>query len=65
MTVFALASEYSRLSPAEQDRVTHIIADDGDWTPEQISAYLQRWRDADIHYELSPDDWTTKAGELL
>ncbi len=37
---YALASEYDRLSPEQQAAVTHIIADDGDWTQGQIDAYI-------------------------
>lgn len=34
----ALASELDRLTPAQRDSVTHILADDGEWSEEQISA---------------------------
>lgn len=34
---FALASEYDRLTPEQQSRVTEILIDDGDWTEEQIA----------------------------
>lgn len=40
MTTFALASEYHRLTPAQRDQVDHIICDDGNWTLEQIAAYM-------------------------
>lgn len=59
MTTFALASEYHRLTSEQRDRVTHIIADDGEWTPAQISAYINRWAYTfpDPLPEPTPDDW--------
>lgn len=65
MKIFALASELHRLAPVDAARVTHVIADDGEWPSERITAYLARWRDADILADVHGDDWTTKAGELL
>lgn len=38
--MIALASEYPRLTPAQRASVTHIIADDGDWTQDQIDAHV-------------------------
>lgn len=43
MTTFALASEYHRLTSAQRDQIDHIIADDGDWTADQIQSYINQW----------------------
>ena len=53
---FALASEYHLLSPSQQSQVTHILIDDGDWSPAMILAATtvipeskdndERWEDA-------------------
>lgn len=37
MPTYALASEYHRLTPSQQSQVTHILADDGEWTKAQIA----------------------------
>ena len=64
MTTFALLSELPRLTPDAIASVDHIICDDGDWSPEEITAYINNWRGHSIiHAE--PDDWTRKDGGLL
>jgi len=65
--IFALASELHRLKPDDIRRVDHIIADDGTWSPEDITAYIARWRSHCILAEVEPavDDWTRYQGELL
>jgi hypothetical protein len=55
MTVYALASEYGRLTPTQQSAVTHIIADDGTWTPDQITAALNGGPLDRVRHE---EDWT-------
>lgn len=42
MTSFALASEYPRLSASQKNLVTHIIADDGEWTEAEIQSYIAK-----------------------
>lgn len=64
MPTFALASELHRLSPDAIDRVDHIIADDGDWTPEQIRHYIANWHGITV-VEPATDDWTRYDGALL
>lgn len=60
MTTFALASELDRLTRAQRQQVTHIIADDGEWTEAQISAHINQYSAAypDPLPEPFPDDWT-------
>lgn len=41
MTTYCLASEYDRLSPAQQAVVDCILADDGEWTHEMIAHAIQ------------------------
>jgi hypothetical protein len=41
MTMYTLSSEYDRLTSEQQDRVTHIIADDGEWTEEMITSAME------------------------
>lgn len=57
MTRFALLSELHRLSPDAIARVDHIICDDGDWTPEQITHYINQWSGHNI-LTSDEDDWT-------
>lgn len=54
MTTYALASEYDRLTPAQQAQVDHILADDGDWTKEMIALAIQFPLERIDH----EDDWT-------
>lgn len=56
MTTFALASEYHRLTPAQKDRVEHIICDDGEWTRDQIQQYIATCFITDIETERR-DGW--------
>jgi hypothetical protein len=62
---FALLSELHRLTPDQIAQVDHIICDDGDWSKEEIAAYIDRWRENCVIAEVMPDDWTSKHGELL
>lgn len=41
MTTYCLASEYDRLSPEQQAKVDHILADDGEWDREMIALAIQ------------------------
>ena len=52
--IYCLASEYDRLSPEQASTVTHILIDDGDWSPEQISTAIHGLPDPSP----LPDDWT-------
>jgi hypothetical protein len=54
MTTYALASEYDRLTPAQQRLVDVILADDGEWTREMIALAIQFPLESPRH----PDDWT-------
>lgn len=66
MTTFALLSELNRLKPDEIARIDHIIIDDGEWSNEQISHYINQWPAHNIlTCESIEDDWTRKDGELL
>jgi 3-keto-L-gulonate-6-phosphate decarboxylase len=56
MPRFALASELHRLTPDQIILIDHIIADDGDWTCEQIAHYIAQWHTLEIVPH--PDDWT-------
>ena len=40
---FALASNWHLLTPAQRQHCDHIIIDSGDWSPAQITAYINRW----------------------
>lgn len=40
MTTYCLASEYHRLTPAQQSQVDHILIDDGEWTEAQIASAM-------------------------
>jgi len=56
MPRFALLSDLPHLSPDAIAQIDHIIADDGDWTPEQIAHYIAQWQTCErIDHE---DDWT-------
>lgn len=48
MTTFALLSELHRLTPDQITCVDHIICDDGDWSNEQVSHYINTWRGHNI-----------------
>ena len=63
MTTFALLSELHRLKPDQIALVDHIIADDGDWSEEQISHYINRWHGHNVLPD--PEDWARYDGELL
>jgi hypothetical protein len=52
-TVYCLASQYDRLTPEQQIAVTHILADDGTWTEEQIIHAIYGSPDP-----IPLDDWT-------
>jgi hypothetical protein len=39
---FALASEWDRLTPEQLAQVTDWIADDGEWSDQQIADYINR-----------------------
>lgn len=54
MTTYALASEYDRLTSAQQDQVNHIIADDGEWDREMIALAIQFPLERVDH----EDDWS-------
>ena len=51
--VYCLASEWDRLTTAQQAQVTMILIDDGEWSPEQIFEAI-----ASPPIPFSPDDWT-------
>jgi hypothetical protein len=59
--MFALASEWDRLTPEQQAKVTWVIADDGDWTDAEIEAYIEK------HFGVTeltchPEDWSKPCG---
>jgi hypothetical protein len=51
MTVYALASEYDRLTPAQRLRVDHILIDDGDWTEAMIAKAMGQQSLADQQFD--------------
>lgn len=57
--MIALQSEYPRLTPEQQAKVRILIVDDGDWSEEQIRAYVENhWGWAEPLER--PEDWTKK-----
>ena len=65
MPRFALASRLHLLSPDQIARLDHIICDDGDWTPEQIAAYISRWHSMCVLTDPTCDDWIGNQGANL
>ena len=65
MPTFALASELHRLSPDAIARIDHIIADDGDWTPEQIQFYIRLYTASYAATDPTCDDWTHPTSDNL
>lgn len=55
MTTFALASEYHHLSPAQKDRVEHIIADDGTWSLTQIASYMANFKCGTYEFDIETE----------
>jgi hypothetical protein len=58
MPIFALASELDLLSPTDRARTTHIIADDGEWSEDQIHLYISLWLGTCPDHNPLIDDWT-------
>lgn len=65
MTTFVLLSEIHRLRPSQLDIPDlHIICDDGDWSQEQVSHYINQWRGHNIlHLERYLDGEEERTGD--
>lgn len=59
--MIALASEYDRLTPMQQARVTMLVLDDGTWTPEQVERFIEN-HFGTLELTLHPDRWAYGKG---